>query len=324
MCLEKQQVWWRFETQVASGEQIIDAHPQEFKEYIPSPPHPVRQFFAYPGVNQTHRGMLKTAPNLKHVRQTCQAHLLELQKEMVAPPTFGHATERLNNMSVNFAAKLAKLVKSSKVANPTPVYEPISVPMINQGLNLEPQVLALQVAKHRNWVIERGGESIYAITANGPELIAKDLMELTAYAEEHFWFGHSSISWSFVERSTLGSMSKFSVVDDQGKIVQGAGYKVINTQKNSQGYVPVVVPAFNEELTLSHQTLALQVAASKSWCFELGGANLFTLSGELLATNIAALANCGKQHGWFTPSGSIDWGNVDSSLKTVTFPLKAE
>ena len=49
-------------------------------------------------------------------------------------------------MSANFAAKLAKLVKSSKVANPTPVYEPISVPMINQGLNLEPQVLALQVA----------------------------------------------------------------------------------------------------------------------------------------------------------------------------------
>ena len=42
--------------------------------------------------------------------------------------------------------------------------------MINQGLNLEPQALALQVAKHRNWVIERGGESIYAITANGPGL----------------------------------------------------------------------------------------------------------------------------------------------------------
>ena len=63
-------------------------------------------------------------------------------------------------MNVNPFAAIAKLIKQSKVANPTPVYEPISVPMINQGLNLEPQVLALQVAKHRNWVIERGGESL--------------------------------------------------------------------------------------------------------------------------------------------------------------------
>ena len=226
-------------------------------------------------------------------------------------------------MNVNPFAAIAKLIKQSKVANPTPVYEPISVPMINQGLNLEPKVLALQVAKHRNWVIERGGESIYAITANGPELIAKNLMELTAYAKDHLWFGHSSISWSFVERSTLGSMSKRSATDNQGKIIQGAGYKVINTLENSQRYVPVVVPAFNEELTLSHQTLALQIAASKNWRFELGGAKLFTLSGELLATNIATLANYGKQHGWFTPSGSIDWANVDSSLEVVTLPFKA-
>ena len=226
-------------------------------------------------------------------------------------------------MNVSPVVAIAKLIKQSKAAIPTPVYEPISVPMINQGLNLEPQALALQVAKHRNWVIERGGESIYAITVNGPELIAKNLVELTAYAEDHFWFGHSSISWSFVERSTLGSMSKFSVVDDQGKFIQGAGYKVINTQKNSQGYVPVVVPAFNEELALSHQTLALQIAASKSWCFELGGEKLFTPSCELLATNIATLANYGKQHGWFTSSGSIDWSKVDSSLEVVSLPLKA-
>lgn len=229
----------------------------------------------------------------------------------------------LSIMNANPFAAIAKLTKQAKAANPTPVYEPISVPMINQGLNLEPQVLALQVAKHRNWVIERGGESIYAITANGPELIAKNLMELTAYAEDHFWFGHSSISWTSVERSTLGSMSKRSATDNQEKIVQGAGYKVINTPKNSQGYVPVIVPAFNEDLTLSHQTLALQIAASKNWCFELGGVEFFTPSGELLATNIAALANYGKQHCWFTPSGSINWGNVDSSLEVATLPFKA-
>ena len=227
-------------------------------------------------------------------------------------------------MNANPLVAIAKLIKQSKAANLTPVYEPISVPMINEGLNLEPQVLALQVAKERNWVIERGGESIYAITANGPELIAKDLMELTAYAEDHSWFGHSSIFWTSVDRSSLGYTSKRSVIDNQGKIIQGAGYKVINTQKNNQGYVPVIVPAFNEELTLSHQTLALQIAASKSWCFELGGVEFFTPSDELLATNVAALANYGKQHGWFTPSRSIDWTNVDSSLKTVTFPLKAE
>lgn len=229
----------------------------------------------------------------------------------------------LSIMNANPLAAIAKLIKQPKAANPTHVYEPVSVPMRNQDLNIEPQVLALQVAKERNWVIERGGESIYAITSNGPEFIAKNLMELTAYAEEHFWFGYSSISWSFVERSALGSMSKRSAIDNQGKFVQGAGYKVINTPKNSQGYVPVVVPAFNEELTLSHQTLALQIAASKSWCFELGGEELFTPSGELLATNIAALANYGKQHGWFTPSGSIDWGNVDSSLEVATLPFKA-
>ena len=98
---------------------------------------------------------------------------------------------------------------------------------------------------------------------------------------------------------------------------------MINTPKNSQGYVPVIVPAFNEDLTLSHQTLALQIAASKNWCFELGGVEFFTPSGELLATNIAALANYGKQHCWFTPSGSIDWGNVDSSLEVATLPFKA-
>lgn len=225
-------------------------------------------------------------------------------------------------MNLNPLAAIAKLTKQSKVANPTPVYEPISVPMHNEGLNIEPQVLALQVAKHRDWVIERGGESIYAITANGPELIAKNLVELTAYAEDHFWFGHSSIFWTSVERSSLGSMSKRSATDNQEKIVQGAGYKVINTPKNSQGYVPVIVPAFNEDLTLSHQTLALQIAASKNWCFELGGVEFFTPSGELLATNIAALANYGKQHGWYTPSGSIDWANVDSSLEVVTLPFK--
>jgi len=225
-------------------------------------------------------------------------------------------------MNVNPVVAIAKLIKQSKAAISIPVYEPISVPMINQGLNLEPQVLALQVAKHRNWVIERGGESIYAITANGPELIAKNLMELTAYAEDHSWFA-GFIVWSSIEGSSLGSMSKASVIDNQGEIVQGAGYKVINTQKNSHGYVPVVVPAFNEELTLSHQTLALQIAASKNWCFELGGVEFFTPSGELLATNIATLANYGKQHGWFTSSGSIDWGKVDSSLEVVSLPLKA-
>ena len=54
---------------------------------------PYPEHLSYPGVNRAHLGMLKTAPNLKHVRQTCQAHLLELQKEMIIPPTFGHATE---------------------------------------------------------------------------------------------------------------------------------------------------------------------------------------------------------------------------------------
>ena len=125
-------------------------------------------------------------------------------------------------MNANPLAAIAKLIKQPKAANPTHVYEPVSVPMRNQDLNIEPQVLALQVAKERNWVIERGGESIYAITSNGPEFIAKNLMELTAYAEEHFWFGYSSISWSFVERSALGSMSKRSAIDNQGKFVQGA------------------------------------------------------------------------------------------------------
>lgn len=226
-------------------------------------------------------------------------------------------------MNANPLAAIAQLVKQSKAANPTHVYEPISVPMHNEGLNIEPQVLALQVAKERNWVIERGGESIYAITSNGPELIAKNLMELTAYAENHFWFGYSSIFWTYVDSSGLGSMSKRSAIDNQGKFVQGAGYKVINTQKNSQGYVPVVVPAFNEELTLSHQTLALQIAASKNWCFELGGVEFFTPSGELLATDLVVLTSYGQQHGWFTPSGSIDWVKVDSSLEVVSLPLKA-
>ena len=62
MCFEKQHVWWLFETHVASGEQIRDARPQEFKEYIPSPPHPVRQFFAYPGVNQKISATLNPPP----------------------------------------------------------------------------------------------------------------------------------------------------------------------------------------------------------------------------------------------------------------------
>ena len=255
----------------------------------------------------------------KHVRLI----FLSCRRRWSFRPLLGMQQKVLFNMNVNPLAAIAKLIKQSKAANPTPVYEPISVPMHNQDLNIEPQVLALQVAKERNWVIEQGGESIYAITSNGPELIAKNLMELTAYAEKHFWFGYSSISWTYVDSSGLGSMSKRSATDNQGKIIQGAGYKVINTQKNSQRYVPVVVPAFNEELALSHQTLALQIATSKSWCFELGGEKLFTPSGELLATNIAALANYGKQHGLFTPSGSIDWGNVDSSLEVVTLPFKA-
>ena len=281
------------------------------------------EYLSYPGVNPAHQSMSKTAPNLKHVRQTRRTHLLELQKEMIIPAHFWVCNRKAFTMNVNPLSAIAKLFKQSKAANPTPVYEPISVPMFNQGLGLEPQVLALQVAKHQDWVIERGGESIYAITSNGPKLIAKNLMELTAYAEDHSWFGDSLISWTSVDRSSLGSALKRSKTDNQGKIVQGAGYKVINTQTNSQGYVPVVIPVFNAELMLSHQTLALQIAASKSWCFEPGGEEFFTPSGELLATNIAALANYGKQHDWFTSSGSIDWVKVDSSLEVVTLPFKA-
>ena len=56
---------------------------------------PYPEHLSYPGVNRARPGMIKTAPNLIHVRQTCQAHLLELQKEMVVPPTFGHATESI-------------------------------------------------------------------------------------------------------------------------------------------------------------------------------------------------------------------------------------
>ena len=83
---------------------------------------------------------------------------------------------------------------------------------------------------------------------------------------------------------------------------------MINTQKNSQGYVPVVVPAFNEELALSHPDAGSSDCCFEELVFELGGEKLFTPSGELLATNIATLPTMESSTVGLLRPGSIDWG----------------
>ena len=100
-------------------------------------------------------------------------------------------------------------------------------------------------------------------------------------------------------------------------------------QHELNGYTFISLPMYNAGVKLSRQVLALQVACSMRWGTDHEDVQIYDPeSKKLIAESLVDLTEFGKQNGWFHAGYggryNINWSAVKGSLKTASFPLKAE